>query len=333
MRKHHAGRQAHRRQFLLAAGAASLAAAFPVLAQAAPNRVGWIAPSTAANNALFLEALRLGLRDLGYVEGANLVLDARAGDNSTAQVDVQVAELIAARSHVIVALGPTAYAARRLSKDIPVVFGFSGDPVLAGFAQSFARPGGNLTGMSFLAMELVTKRIEMLKAVMPGVKRIAILANSQHPGDQAERRASEAAAAAMGIEIEYFEVSSTAQLDNALAGVEKSRSEAAVMFPITPVITNSARIAAWSVRSRIPAVSGWAVFADEGNLFSYGANLRETFRRLAVYVDKILKGARPEDLPVELPLHIEFVINLKAARALGISVPQPVMLRADRVIE
>jgi putative ABC transport system substrate-binding protein len=248
-------------------------------------------------------------------------------------VDALVAELIATKPHVIVALGPTAYAVRRLTKDIPVVFGFSGDPVQAGFAQSFARPGGNLTGMSFLAMELVAKRIEMLKAVMPRVKRVAILANSQHPGDQAERRASETAAAAMGLEIEYFEVSSAAQLDNALAGVEKSRNEAVVMFPITPIITNSARIAAWSVRSRIPAVSGWAPFADEGNLLSYGANLRETFRRLATYVDKILKGAKPEELPVELPLHIEFVINLKAARALGITVPPSVMLRADRVIE
>lgn len=322
-----------RRKFLTITSTVAVAMAFPAMAQQTPFKVGWIAPSTASNNALFLDALRLGLRDLGYIEGKNLILDARAGDNSAARVDALVAELIATKPHVIVALGPTAYAVRRLTKDIPVVFGFSGDPVQAGFAQSFARPGGNLTGMSFLAMELVAKRIEMLKAVMPVVKRVAILANSQHPGDQAERRASEAAAAAMGLEIEYFEVSSAAQLDNALAGVEKSRSEAAVMFPITTIITNSARIAAWSVRSRIPAVSGWAPFADEGNLLSYGANLRETFRRLATYVDKILRGAKPEELPVELPLHIEFIINLKAARALGITVPQSVILRADRVIE
>ena len=322
-----------RRKFLMVASTATVAMAFPSIAQPTPFRVGWIAFSTASNNALFLEALRLGLRDLGYVEGKNLILDARAGDNSDARVHTLVGELIATKPHVIVALGPAAYAVRRLTKDIPVVFGFSGDPVQAGFVQSFARPGGNLTGMSFLAMELVVKRIEMLKAVMPGVRRIAILANSQHPGDQAERRASETAAAAMGLEIEYFEVRSAAQLDNALAGVEKSRSEAVVMFPITSIINNSARIAAWSVRTRIPAVSGWAQFADEGNLLSYGANLRETFRRLATYVDKILKGTRPEELPVELPLHIEFVINLKAARALGVTVPQSVMLRADRVIE
>lgn len=323
----------HRRTFLAVTGAGMIATAFSAIAQQKQFRVAWIAPSTSSNNALFLEALRQGLRDLGYVEGKNLNLDARSGDNSATRIDALVAELVTARPHVIVALGPTAYAARRLAKDIPVVFGFSGDPVLAGFVQSFARPGGNLTGISFLAMDLVAKRIEMLKAVMPGLKRIAILANSQHPGDQAERRASEAAAAAMGLAIEYFEVNSAAQLDAALAGVERSRSEAAVMFPITTIITNSARIAAWSIRSRIPAVSGWAPFADEGNLLSYGANLRETFNRIAVYVDKILRGAKPEDIPVELPLHIEFVINLKAARTLGINVPQSVMLRADRVIE
>jgi len=323
----------HRRKFLSIAGTGMIAAAFPATAQQTPFRVGWIQPSTVANSVPFFEALRQGLRDAGYSEGKNLILEARAGDNSAAQIETIASELVSTKPHVIVTLGPTAYAVRRFTTTIPVVFGFSGDPVQAGFVQSFARPGGNLTGISFLAMELVGKRIEMLKAVMPGLKRIAILANSQHPGDQAERRASEVAAAAMGLEIEYFETTNPSHLDSALAAIEKSRSEAVVMFPIQTIISNSERIATWSVKNRIPTVSGWAPFADGGNLMSYGANMRETFRRIATYVDKILKGAKPDELPVELPLHIEFVINLKTARALGITVPQSVILRADRVIE
>jgi putative ABC transport system substrate-binding protein len=187
--------------------------------------------------------------------------------------------------------------------------------------------------MSFMALELVGKRIELLKAAMPGLKRIAILANSQHPGDQAERDASTAAAASFGLDAEYFDWRGVAQLDSALGAIEKSRSEAAVMFPVQGIISNGAHIAAWSVKTRIPAISGWALFAESGNLMSYGCNLRESFRRLASYVDRIIKGAKPADLPVELPQNIEMVINLKTAKALGISVPQSVMLRADRVIE
>jgi putative ABC transport system substrate-binding protein len=232
-----------------------------------------------------------------------------------------------------VALGPTATPARNATSTIPIVFAFSGDPIQAGFVRSFARPGGNLTGISFLALELVGKRIELLKAVMPGLQRIAIVANSQHPGDQAERRASEEVAKAMGLEIEYFEASGVAQLSSALDAISKTRCQAVVMFPIQSIISNSGHIAAWSLKHRIPAVSGWAQFAEEGNLMSYGAGVRETFRRLATYVDRILKGAKPGELPVELPLHIELVINLKTARALDIVVPQAVILRADKVIE
>jgi len=322
-----------RREFLVAAGGSLIAAGLPAFAQQKTYRVGWIATSAAAVGSQFLDALRLGLRDLGYIEGRNLVLDARWGDDSAARVDAQVADLVAGKPDVIVTQGPTPVVVVRYSTAIPIVFGFSGDPIQAGFVKSFAKPGGNLTGLSFMALELVGKRIELLKAVMPGVRRVAILANSQHPGDQAERNASSAAAAALGLETEYFDWRGAAQLDSALAAIEKSRCEAAVMFPVQSIIGNSARIAAWSIKARIPAISGWALFAENGNLMSYGCNLRESFRRLASFVDRILKGARPADLPVELPQNIEMVINLKTAKALGISVPQSVMLRADRVIE
>ncbi len=323
-----------RRQFCCAiAGTGAIAVAFPVLAQSTLFRLGWIAPGTAAEGAPLLEALRQGLRDLGYSEDRNLAIDARWGEHSAARIETLAAELVATKPQVIVTLGPTAMTVRRVTTTLPVVFGFSGDPVQALLVRSFARPGSNFTGISFLALELVGKRIELLKATMPGIKRIAIVANAQHPGDQAERRASEAAATALGLDVEYFEAAGAAQLDQALATIPKSRCEAVVMFPIQSIISNSARIAAWSIRHRIPAVSGWAQFAEEGNLMSYGANVRESFRRLATFVDRILKGAKPEELPVELPLHIEMVVNLKTARLLGITVPQSVLLRADRVIE
>lgn len=234
---------------------------------------------------------------------------------------------------MIVAQGATAPPMRRATTSIPVVFGYSGDPVVAGLVQSLSRPGGNLTGISFLALDLVGKRVELVKEVVPGAKRLAIVAQPQHPGDQGERRASQEAASALGLAIEYFESRNTAQLMEALGAIEKTRCDAVVLFPVQNIILNRERIAAWAVKNRVPAVSGWAQFAEGGNLMSYGPNLREASRRLAFYVDRILKGAKPADLPVELPTQVELVVNLRAARALGVTVPQAVLLRAHRVVE
>jgi putative tryptophan/tyrosine transport system substrate-binding protein len=324
----------HRRDLLTCAVTGAIVVACPVLAQPAPPfRIGWIAPGTMAEDLPRLEILRQALRELGYVEGGNLVIDTYWAEHSPARLEALIAALVAQAPHVIVTVGPQAVALRRATQTIPVVFTYSGDPVQAGFVQSYARPGGNFTGISFLQLELAGKRIELLKAVMPGLKRIAVLANPQHPGDQAERRASETAARAVGVEIEYFEFANAAQLDQALEAARLSRNEAALMFPVQTINGNGARIAAWSIRNRIPTISGWARFAEEGNLMTYGGNVREVHRRLATFVDRILKGAKPAEMAVEFPLHIELVLNLKAAKALGITLPQAVILRADRVIE
>lgn len=240
--------------------------------------------------------------------------------------------MIASNPHVIVSMGFAVngvYAARPTQ---PVVFGFSGDPVEAGFVQSFANPGGNMTGISFLTVELVGKRIEMMKAVLPNLRRIAIVAAPQHPGDKVERRASEAAATALGLATTYFEARSATELATALAALEKSGCDAVVLFPVQYVVSEAPRIAAWAIRTRIPTVSGWAQFAEGGNLMSYGPSLTDSVSRLAYFADRIAKGARPADIPVEQPTRVEFVINEKAAKALGITVPQAVALRADRVI-
>lgn len=323
----------NRRNVVNALGLGALAAAFPLAAQPAPHRISWLSPTKATDGSPFLDELRRGLAELGYAEGRNITLDPHWGEDSAERIPKLIAEVIASNPQVIVAQGSTAPPMRRANPGIPVVFGYSGDPVEAGLVESLARPGGNFTGISYLALDLVGKRIQLIREALPGAKRIAVLAQPQHPGDRGERRASESAAAALGLSLVYFEVRGAGQLPEALAAIEKSRSDAVVMFPVQAIMLNSERIAAWSIRNRIPAISGWAQFAEGGNLMSYGPNIRAATRRLAVFVDRILKGAKPADLPVELPTRVELIVNMKAALALGIKVPQSVLLRADRVVE
>jgi putative tryptophan/tyrosine transport system substrate-binding protein len=243
-----------------------------------------------------------------------------------------IAEVIASKPALIVSQGGVGPLLSRLNST-PVVFGYSGDPVAAGMVQSLSRPGGHMTGISYMALELVGKRIELLREVLPSARRVACVSSPQHPGDDSERRASQEAASKLGIGLEYFALSGSSGLDAVLPAVEKARVQAAVMFPTQNVINASGRIAAWSVKARVPMISGWAQFADRGNFMSYGPNLRTTSRRLAFFVDRVLKGTKPAELPVELPTQVELVINARTARALGIVVPPGVLLRADRVIE
>ncbi len=322
-----------RRNFLNALGAGAFAFALPAIAQPSPFRVCWMSPTGAADGSLFLDELRRGLRELGYAEGRNLRIEPYWGENSAERIGKLIAEVVASNPHVIVAQGGTAPLLRRATTTIPVVFGYSGDPVEAGLVDSLARPGRNLTGISFLVLELVGKRMEMLKEVLPNAKRIAVIANPQHPGDQAERRASQTAATALGMSLEYFEARNVAQLDEALLAIWKSRSDAVMMFPFQTIVNHRERIASWSIKNRRPTISGWAQFAEGGNLMSYGPNLRDACRRLAAYVDKILKGAKPADLPVELPTRVELAINMKTAMALGIKIPNSILVRADKLIE
>ena len=322
-----------RRQALRGLGFAAGIVALPRPVVAAPFRVSWVTPSGITDGSPFLDELRSGLRELGWIEGRNLVLEPHWGEDSPQRVEKLVADIVASKPNVIVAQGSTAPAVRRTNTTIPVVFGFSGDPVEAKLVDSYARPGRNLTGVSYLALALVGKRVELLKEVMPGLKRLAVVAHPLHPGDQSERHVCETAATALGLTTQYFDVRGSAQILDALAAIERSRSEAVVMFPVQSVIVNRERIAAWAVKHRLPTVSGWAQFAEGGNLMSYGPNLRDSSRRLAVFVDKILKGAKPADIPVEIPTRVELVVNLKAARALGITVPQTIQLRADRIID
>jgi putative ABC transport system substrate-binding protein len=312
-----------------AAGALARRAA----AQAAPQRIAWLSPTKAADGSVFLDELLAGLRSIGWTGARPLAVEPHWGEDSPERLETLVKDIIASRPRAIVAQGGAALAMHRARTNLPVIFGYSGDPVEAGMVQSLAQPGGNLTGISYLTLELVGKRLELLHELLPGVRRVAAVASPQHPGDKAERHASQVAADALGLSLDYFELRSGQQLPGVLGQVAASKADAAMFFPVQNVITNRRRIAEWSVQHRIPAASGWAQFAEGGNLLSYGPNLRAASRRLAAYVDRVLGGARPADLPVERPSTVELAINLQAARVLGITVPEAMVARADIVIE
>ena len=326
--------QSSARRRLVGLGMAGLAAlSLPVLAQARVHRVAWFTLGDRRSADGYLDALRDGLRDLGYQEGRDLALEVHAANFSAENGERIAAELIALRPAVIVAQGPATRVMNRQPPRVPVVFGFSGDPVDAGVAASMARPGRNLTGMTFLALDLVAKRMEILKEAVPRLRRVGVIANPEHPGEHRELAACRAAAQRIGVEVSYHPGSNVADLQSALAASLAAHAEALVVFP--DALTNARRgeIVAFSLRNAVPAISGWSVFADSGLLLSYGPNLRDSWYRIAYYVDRILKGADPATLPIELPRSVELVVNLTTARTLGIRIPQAVLARADRVIE
>ena len=203
----------------------------------------------------------------------------------------------------------------------------------AGVVQSFARPGGNFTGISFMSLELVGKRIELLREIVPQMKRLAVLARPEHAGEHRERAASEEVARKLGIAVAYVPIQAASGVDGALQAVAQQHCDSLVAFPDGVMLANSGRIAKFAEQGKIASVSGWGGFADNGFLLTFGPNLQDSYRGLARYVDRILRGAKPYELPVELPRTVELVVNMRTARALGVSVPQSIFLRADRVIE
>jgi putative ABC transport system substrate-binding protein len=294
-------------------------------------RVAWVGGSAGPlPTPAYLEALRAGLRERGWVEGRNLVIDVRWGgrDDATALT----AELLRSRPAVLVAQGAMVLGARDVSGSVPVVFGFSGDPIEAKLVTSFARPGGSFTGIAMQSLDLVGKRLELLKEILPRLARVAIVANPAHPGEQLELRVATEAAARLGLGVRYFPVGSTRDFDALWATLLGERAEAILAFPDGLILSQARVIADFARRHRVPAVSGWSEFADEGNLLTYGPNLRATWHQAAGFVHRLLGGARPADLPVEQPSTFELVINTQAAHALGIAIPTAVRMRADRFV-
>lgn len=324
-----------RRSFLRSVSLGPLIIASAAAAQPArPLHLAWASIERANARSPYLDAFRDGLQALGYAEGRNLAIDAWWGEGTEAKLGQQIDAIVRSRPDVIVAQGGLALHALMVGRvSIPIVFGISADPVEAKIAESFAHPGGNATGMSFFALELVAKRMQIMKETLPRMKRVAVLADPQHPGQHQELAAAQAAADNLGLQVHYFPVHSERELEAALADIARDRYDAILAFADGFTASYAGRIAAFSLQQRIPAVDGWSPFAREGNLMIYGPVLEECYRRLAVYVDKIAKGARPGDLPIELPTKVELVINLKTAKAIGAAIPQSVLVRADQVIQ
>jgi ABC-type uncharacterized transport system substrate-binding protein len=296
------------------------------------RRVGYVQANFGGFPSGFYEVLREGLQDLGYQEGRNLVLAYRASDDR-ARVAELVAELVRLKSEVIVVPGGAVSVAQEVTKTVPIVFSYSGDPIEAGFVKSLARPGANMTGITWLAFDLVGKRLELLKEAAPRVSRVAVLANPAHPGEQRELAETQNTARAVGATVQYHQVKVAADFDAAFEASLKNNVNALLVFPDGLTMRHRGQIAEFAAKQQLPSVFGWREYVDAGGLMSYGPNRVQTARRLAVYVDKILKGAKPADLPVEQPTKFELVINLKTAKALGLTIPPTLLLRADLVIE
>jgi putative ABC transport system substrate-binding protein len=323
-----------RRDFLVALAGALAAPGAPFAQQAdRVRRIGFLSSESAAAWAPRVEAFRAGLRDLGYVEGRNIAIEFRWANGNYDQVPRLTAELVAQNVDVILAGAAVATrAAKEATKTIPVVMVAVGDPVEFGLVPSLARPGGNLTGSSFLSIELAAKRVAVIKDTLPRVKRVGTLLNPDTPGSALVLRAMETTARSLKLELQVFEVRRAGDFEAAFSAFAKGRVEALAIPNQAMLTVNAKRIATLAAGHRLASVGG-AEFADAGCMLGYGANLVELYRRASTYVDKILRGARPGDLPVEQPSTYELVINVKTAKALGVKIPESVLFRADRVIE
>ena len=279
-----------------------------------------------------VRAFRVGLRDLGWIEGQTVVLEFRSADGDPEQYPRLTADLLRLPVDVMLVMSTAALpAVQRATTEIPVVAATMADPVGAGYAQSFARPGGNITGLTFQSHELVAKRVQLLNEAIPNTRQMALL---WHPRpDTAPPEVYKAAATVLGLQLQVFEARKAADFEVVFPAMAR-RGVRAVIFGNSPLFAeHRQRIAAIALRHRLPTVSGETGFAEAGGLMNYGPSLPANFRRAAVYVDKILKGANPAELPIEQPTTVELIINLKTANALGLTIPPPLLVRADRVIE
>jgi putative ABC transport system substrate-binding protein len=322
----------NRRTFITLLGGAT---AWPLMAhtqQAKVWRIGFLAP--APPTPAMLSAFRNGLRERGYVEGQNLSIDVRWPQGPFEQNPGFAAELVRSNVDVIVAWAtPAVTAARRATSTIPIVMAGTGDPVGYGFVASLARPGGNVTGLSIMAPDLSGKLVELLVEIVPDANRIGVVHNPNNPGATVVMQETEKAIRALGLEFEVIEASVLEEFERAFAGLSTKGVKGVVLAADPSVIEYGAKIAELAQKARLPTAFQRRENVEAGGLLSYGPSLNELLRHTAFYVDRILKGARPTDLPVEQPTKFEMVINLKTARTLGLTVPSTLLARADEVIE
>ena len=327
-----------RRSFVLALGAGALAP-LSLVAQPQPKvrRIGFLATrsrSTVSNPDVYYDAFVQGMRDLGYVEGKNLVIEWRFADGKYERLAGLAAELVQMKPEVIVTHGtPGPQAMRQATSTIPIVTASAGDPVASGFAVSLTRPGGNITGLSLIAIDLSPKHFELLTIMVPRLSRVAVLANPGNSSHPAILKSLQTAAQQVGIKVLPMDARTPEEIERGFAMMKRERAEAVIVAADGFFVGQRRRIAELAAKNRTPSMYAFREHVGAGGLMSYGQNLTEHYRSAATYVDKILKGAKPGDLPFEQPTRIHLAINRKTAKALGLKIPQELLLRADEVIE
>ena len=329
-----------RREFITFLG--GLAAAWPITGRAQQAakvaRIGYLSTNL-ASSPHHHEAFRQGLRDLGYVEGRNVVIEYRDAEGKVERHPALAAELVALKVDVIVVAGSTltAQTAKQATSTLPIVFIAVGDPVGSGLVTSLARPGGNVTGLSNIGPELVGKCLELLKQAVPGVDRVAVLWVRGALGERTDKdmlKGAEVAGRALGVQLQFVDAGGLENnFDRAFSDMTSARAGGLTVLPSARLLREHRRLVDLAAKNRLPAVYTSREFVDAGGLMAYGANLADLYRRAATYVDKVLKGAKPADLPVEQPTKFELVINLKTAKALGLEIPPTLLTRADEIIE
>jgi putative ABC transport system substrate-binding protein len=297
-------------------------------------QIGYLITSSPSAIAPRMEAFQQGLRELGYVEGKNIVIERRHAEGKLDRLPELAAELVRLNVDVIVTSGPTATRpAKGATSTIPIVMTFDDDPVGSGFVASLARPGGNITGLSTLAPEISGKQLELLKEIVPTLSRVAVFGTSTRQGTAQALKELELAAGALAVKLQYLDIEDPKDTETAFRTASKGRADALLVLQSPVFNSQRAQIADLAQKSRLPAAYPRREFVEDGELMSYGASISDLDKRAATYVDKILKGAKPADLPVEQPIKFEFIINLKAAKQIGLTIPQWVLTRADRVIK
>ena len=325
-----------RRAFLGTLAGGLLAAPLAAEAQEPTRvwRIGFLGAGVYSSGDPRVEALRRGLRELGYAEGRNLAIEFRWAEGNSNRLPALAAELAMLRIDAIVSQGTQATdAARRAATTIPIVFAVAGDPIGTGLVSSLARPGGNVTGLTDIAPEMAGKRLALLREVAPGITRIAVLWNPANPSAAPQMRDTSAVARSFALLIRSLELKDVSQLENAFATAVQDRAGAVIVLSDGALYGRRVQIAQLAAKHRLPCIAWTPEFAESGCLMAYGANVVEMHRRAAMFVDKIWRGAKPADLPIEQPTTFELVINLKTAKALGLTIPPSLLQRADQVIE
>ncbi|MGH7827480.1 MAG: ABC transporter substrate-binding protein [Candidatus Binatia bacterium] len=297
-------------------------------------RIGFLGAVSSSANLARAEAFRQGLRDAGYIEGQNITIEYRYAEGKFDRLSALAAEFVALKVDVIVTGGSSVTRrVKEATETIPIVMSNDSDPVGNGFVESLARPGGNITGLATLTPDLAGKRLELLREIVPKLSRVAVFGTSTEPGNAQALKETELAARAFNVQIQYLDIPGGKEIEAAFQAASKGGVEAVFVLTGPVFVSQRKRLAASAVKSRLPAIYYRSDFVEDGGLLSYAPSLTDLSRRAAIYVDKILKGAKPADLPVEQPTKFEFFINLKTAKQIGLTIPPNVLARADRVIK